>query len=243
MFSSANLRVILYFSFTAILFLVSFFPEALFAYFLVVSIQFGPISIVFFLLSPALFLLLYFFTILFFGLIHSQIIVPLTLPKLREGDFPHYSPEGRLMAVRLTSNNIFGSMLSSLRWIPHLYPAATPRLMRLYGFKAGKKLHIGTFTYVDFCPLVEMGDHSFVGARGVISAHASENRILQLRRVKIGKNCTIGGYALIAPGVTMEDNSMVAANALVPKDTVVPANTVWGGVPARQIFPRPEKKE
>ena len=43
----------------------------------------------------------------------------------------------------------------------------------------------------------------------------------------------IGGNATILPGVTVGENSIVAAGAVVPKD--VPANSIVGGNPARLI--------
>src|SRR5690606_27336378 len=51
--------------------------------------------------------------------------------------------------------------------------------------------------------------------------------------VTIGHNVWIGGRAVINPGVTVGDNAIIAAGAVVVKD--VPANTVVGGNPARVI--------
>lgn len=51
--------------------------------------------------------------------------------------------------------------------------------------------------------------------------------------INIGKNVWIGSNSTILPGVTIGDNSVVAAGAVVTKD--VPENTVVGGVPARFI--------
>src|SRR5215203_7069687 len=49
--------------------------------------------------------------------------------------------------------------------------------------------------------------------------------------IHIKKNAWIGAGATILPGVTIGENSVVAAGAVVSKD--VPANTVVGGIPAR----------
>ena len=46
--------------------------------------------------------------------------------------------------------------------------------------------------------------------------------------IVIGDNVYIGSEALIMPGVTIGSNCVIAAGA-------VPSNTVWGGVPAKQI--------
>ena len=51
--------------------------------------------------------------------------------------------------------------------------------------------------------------------------------------IVIKKNAWIGVAASIMPGVTVGENSVVAANAVVTKD--VPPNTVVGGIPARRL--------
>ena len=51
--------------------------------------------------------------------------------------------------------------------------------------------------------------------------------------IHIGKRVWIGANATITQGVTIGDNSIVAAGAVVTKD--VPPNTIVGGVPAKEI--------
>lgn len=51
--------------------------------------------------------------------------------------------------------------------------------------------------------------------------------------ITVGKNVWIGSHATILSGVTIGDNSVVAAGAVVTKS--VPANTVVAGVPARIV--------
>ncbi len=54
-----------------------------------------------------------------------------------------------------------------------------------------------------------------------------------LGRIKIGNNVFIGMKAMFLPNVTVGDNSIIAAGALVTKD--VPPGEIWGGVPAKFI--------
>jgi len=61
----------------------------------------------------------------------------------------------------------------------------------------------------------------------------STRKSLDLKSVLIKRNAWIGAGAIILPGVTIGENSVVAAGAVVNKD--VPANTVVGGVPAKII--------
>ncbi|MBS1500548.1 MAG: sugar O-acetyltransferase [Bacteroidetes bacterium] len=61
----------------------------------------------------------------------------------------------------------------------------------------------------------------------------SNRRSLDLKAVVIKRNAWIGTGAIILPGVTVGENAVVAAGAVVNKD--VPANTVVAGVPAKVI--------
>jgi acetyltransferase-like isoleucine patch superfamily enzyme len=51
--------------------------------------------------------------------------------------------------------------------------------------------------------------------------------------VLIKRNAWLGAAATILPGVTVGENAVVAAGAVVHKD--VAANTIVGGIPARVI--------
>ena len=51
--------------------------------------------------------------------------------------------------------------------------------------------------------------------------------------IHIGNKVWVGSHATILPGVTVGDNAIIAAGAVVNKD--VPAGVVVGGVPAKVI--------
>lgn len=61
----------------------------------------------------------------------------------------------------------------------------------------------------------------------------SKRKYLDLKSIRIKRNAWIGAGATILPGVTIGENSIVAAGAVVNKD--VPANSIFGGVPAKFI--------
>jgi acetyltransferase-like isoleucine patch superfamily enzyme len=61
----------------------------------------------------------------------------------------------------------------------------------------------------------------------------TQRKSLILHPIHIKNNAWIGAGATILPGVTIGENSIVAAGAVVNKD--VPANTIVGGVPAKII--------
>jgi acetyltransferase-like isoleucine patch superfamily enzyme len=61
----------------------------------------------------------------------------------------------------------------------------------------------------------------------------ANRRALICKPIVIKRNAWIGAAATILPGVTIGENAIVAAGAVVSRD--VPANTVVGGVPAKFI--------
>jgi acetyltransferase-like isoleucine patch superfamily enzyme len=60
-----------------------------------------------------------------------------------------------------------------------------------------------------------------------------DRKMLDLKSILIKRNAWIGAGATILPGVTVGENSIVAAGAVVTRD--VPNNTVYAGVPAKAI--------
>jgi acetyltransferase-like isoleucine patch superfamily enzyme len=61
----------------------------------------------------------------------------------------------------------------------------------------------------------------------------SQRKMLNLKSVLVKRNAWIGAAATILPGVTVGENAIVAAGAVVHKD--VAANTIVGGIPAKMI--------
>ena len=108
----------------------------------------------------------------------------------------------------------------------------------------GKNIKLGRHVFINAgCCFqdqggIEIGDNVQIGHQTVI---ATLNHDLNPDKrwnmipapVKIGNNVWIGSHATILAGVTIGDNSVVAAGAVVTKD--VPANVVVGGVPAKII--------
>ena len=85
---------------------------------------------------------------------------------------------------------------------------------------------------------ITIGNGSLIGMNVTI-ATLNHGLSLEIRNttypspVVIGENVWIGSNATILPGVTIGDNSVVAAGAVVTK--VVPENTVVAGVPAKVV--------
>ena len=87
---------------------------------------------------------------------------------------------------------------------------------------------------------VYIGDHVMIGPNTLIttvghplSALERRDYMAYAKPVHIGNDVWIGGNVTILPGVTIGNNVVVAAGAVVTKD--IPDNTLVGGVPAKKI--------
>lgn len=108
----------------------------------------------------------------------------------------------------------------------------------------GKNIHIGKNIFINGgCHFqdqggVVIGDNSLIGHNVVFATlnhgfEANDRDSLYPAAIRIDKNVWIGSNATILPGVTIGENAIVAAGAVVTKD--VAANTVVAGVPAKYI--------
>lgn len=88
---------------------------------------------------------------------------------------------------------------------------------------------------------VSIGDHTAISQDAYICAgthdYTQPNLPLIRPSITIGSGVWICAGAFIGPGVTIGDNSIVAARAVVTKD--VPPNVIVGGNPAKVIGLRP----
>lgn len=234
-------QIILYFVLTILVLIVSFFPEGYIFYIFMTN---DNIDLLHYLLLPFYLFMTYCLTVLIFGVIHSQFVVRLTLPFiLKPGIYPHSSSMGRKVAVRISADGIFKSMLKVYTFIPFLWGAFLfPKLMKLYGLKIGKNVYITTRTYIETAGLVEIGDNSFIGYNSAVAGHANEGRKIIVSPTKIGKNVMVGTYCIVGPGSTLGDRSILGAKSAIPKGTSVPENEIWVGVPAKFHRKRGEGK-
>jgi acetyltransferase-like isoleucine patch superfamily enzyme len=76
---------------------------------------------------------------------------------------------------------------------------------------------------------VHIGPSTAINFRACVLTHDYTREIVADTR--IGRECQIGGYAIIMPGVTIGNNCVVAPASVVMRD--VPANSLVSGNPAR----------
>lgn len=108
----------------------------------------------------------------------------------------------------------------------------------------GKHTKIGKNVFINFdCVFLDLGgitieDRVFVAPKVSLLTEGhpvspEDRHSLTVGHIRIKRNAWIGANATIMPGVTIGENSIVAAGAVVTRD--VADNTVVGGIPAKVI--------
>lgn len=106
----------------------------------------------------------------------------------------------------------------------------------------GRNIKIGKNVFINFdCVFLDLGgitieDNVLIAPKVSLLSEGhpvdpADRQSLVPGPIHIKKNAWIGANATILPGVTIGENAVVAAGAVVSKD--VPANTIAGGVPAK----------
>ena len=141
----------------------------------------------------------------------------------------YHSPD----EVRALLERIWGQPLdNSVRMFPPFYTAF------------GKTTRVGKDVFINFgCTFLDQGgitieDGVFIGpeAKILTEGHPEQPEIrhtLQTKPVIIRRKAWIGAGAMILPGVTVGENAIVAAGAVVTKN--VPDNAIVAGVPAKVL--------
>ena len=108
----------------------------------------------------------------------------------------------------------------------------------------GKNLKIGKNVFINFdCTFLDLGgitieDDVLIGPKVSLITenhplNPEQRKGLICNPILIKKNAWIGANATILPGVTIGENAIVAAGAVVSKN--VPDNAIVGGIPAKMI--------
>ncbi len=154
----------------------------------------------------------------------------LTRARVPVGTFRFYSAD----AWRWASYN---ALILLVRYTCVNFIRVTPFIVvfhRLMGMKIGRRVQINTSIIGD-SNLIEIGDDSVIGGDVTLVAHSAERGVITTAPVKIGSRVTVGLMTVIFPGVVIGDGAVIAANAILPKGTVVGPGEMWGGVPAKRL--------
>ncbi len=107
-------------------------------------------------------------------------------------------------------------------------------LRRVKGMHISKTARVSWRVYLDKAAPkgIFIDDESYLASGVTVLAHDFA-RLTGRLNTKIGKRCFVGVNAIIMPGVTIGDEVIVGAGAVVTKD--VPSHCVVAGNPARII--------
>lgn len=110
------------------------------------------------------------------------------------------------------------------------------------GLKVGNSCFLGDFTLLDLADSITLEDHVTLAERVTFITHLNvgfKNHPLQVKfkrscaPILIKRGSFIGACATVLQGVTIGENSFVAAGSLVTED--VQDNCLYAGVPAKKV--------
>lgn len=97
------------------------------------------------------------------------------------------------------------------------------------GLKLGYRTDVGAFTYINAKFGVTIEDEVQIGSHcSIYSVSTIDNKQAP---VVLKKNCRIGTYSTVMPGVIIGENSVIGAHSFVNTD--IPDNAIAYGVPAK----------
>jgi acetyltransferase-like isoleucine patch superfamily enzyme len=106
-----------------------------------------------------------------------------------------------------------------------------------------ERVYVGSYVFLGtYNHKLQIGENSMIGANCYIITenHGKERGNVPFNQqgfygadVVIGRNVWLGCHVVVLPGVTIGDNAIVGAGAVVTKN--IPANETWAGVPAKKI--------
>lgn len=111
--------------------------------------------------------------------------------------------------------------------------------LRERGMRIGTGCFIGRGVVIDawHCWLITIGDGCVIAPEAMILAHDASTKpstgFTRVRLTTIGNRVYIGARAVILPGVTVGDDAIIGAGAIVTRD--VAAGTIVAGNPAKVV--------
>ena len=103
--------------------------------------------------------------------------------------------------------------------------------LRLLGCKIGKGVCLYTTQITEF-DLIKIGRNSVLNDNCTLQTHLFEDRVMKMSYVDIGKECSVGGMAVVLYDSKMEDRSVLEPLSVLMKNETLPANTSFVGAPA-----------
>ena len=150
----------------------------------------------------------------------------------------------RSLLVQLNAASDGDEIRSLLSRITGAEVHATTMVFPPFQINYGRNTRLGKNVFINFdCTFLDLGgitidDNVMLAPKVSLLSEghpvaANDRQTLTVGSIHIKRNAWIGAHATILQGVTIGENAVVAAGAVVSKD--VPANTVVGGMPAKHI--------
>jgi acetyltransferase-like isoleucine patch superfamily enzyme len=152
--------------------------------------------------------------------------------------------ETRKLLIRLNSEADMGEIRRLLSDITGFEIDVSTSVFPPFQINYGKHTKIGKNVFINFdCTFLDLGgitieDNVMIAPKVCLLSEGhpvsvNDRHTLTAAKILIKKNAWIGANATILQGVTIGENSIVAAGAVVSKD--VPDNTIVAGIPAKII--------
>ena len=106
--------------------------------------------------------------------------------------------------------------------------------LRMMGAKIGHRVSINTVLIFDW-DLLTIDDDVILGGDCVVQAHVVEGGTMRMMPVRIHKHALVGSGSKVLPGCIIEERGVLGAQSMMKKGDTIPANTVYGGVPAKLL--------
>ena len=148
----------------------------------------------------------------------------------------------RLVAEMNTGYHSEAEVREYLRQITGSEIDETVRIFPPFNINYGRKTTFGKGSFVNFgCTFlalggITIGEGAFIAPHCVLATEyhpedPATRHSLLTKPIVIGRNAWLGANVTVLAGVTIGENAIVAAGAVVTKD--VPTNTVVAGTPAK----------
>ena len=140
---------------------------------------------------------------------------------------------------------LVGRFLRILAWIFPYYKIRSG-ILRQCGYKIGRNAYIGFMVLLDgqYPEYIEIRDEASIAPGVTIMAHSRGSPFHQRKKlygkgpekVIVGRGSWIAVGAIILPGVTIGEGSVIGANSVVTRD--IPPFSIAAGAPSKVIRAR-----
>lgn len=143
-----------------------------------------------------------------------------------------------LSAMVAPALRLFGARVGARA---HIYSPLVLHNTKFSRLSVGANCHIGRGVLLDLADEIEIGDNVTISMNAMLITHldlgssplAVSEFPAESAPIRIGSGSYVGAGATILHGVTLGENCVIAAGAVVRKD--VPPNSVVAGIPGQVI--------